>query len=273
MSGRDDLAAAREAIMARKREELGEPPTPEELLAWRDGRLDTAARELLEARIAVYPDAARALADLAAFPDVDPGPGTPALSDEEIDAGWAAFRQRLEKLPRPVPVAVTADRPVFGRLIPWQTVAAAILFMALGQLIGYALGRASRTVPESPVSPARNVTIAELEPLAEGGFRSSVAPVELPATSEAVVLILALPGTEEFSGYEAEILDQNGTRRWSGDGLVPSSLGTIQVSFPRAAFAPGVYGVDLFGVDRAGRTKKVARYELRVALTPEVNSN
>src|SRR5436309_13901561 len=86
--------------MARKRDELGGPPSPEELLAYRDGRLEPAERQRMEARIAVHPEAARALADLAAFPDVEPASGTPELSDEEIGARWQAFRQRLPELPR-----------------------------------------------------------------------------------------------------------------------------------------------------------------------------
>src|SRR4051812_44242812 len=122
--------------MARKREELGEPPTPEELLAWRDGRLDPAARERLEAKIAVHPDAARALADLAAFPDLEPGPGAPDLSDEEIDAGWGTFRQRLESLPRPKAVPI---RQIPGNSI-WRStglrVAAAVLLLSIGAGIG-----------------------------------------------------------------------------------------------------------------------------------------
>ena len=264
MSGRDDFIAAREAIMARKREELGEPPTPEELLAYRDGGLDPAARERLEARIAVYPDAARALADLAAFPDIEPGPGVPDLSDEQIDAGWDAFRQRLEKLPRPAPALV----PTLGRSTwnPAWRAAAALLLLSIGLGTGYLAGRASRSTPE-PAGPARNVQIAELEPVTGDGFRASAAPVELPEGSEALVLVLALPGTDGFSGYAAEVLDQDGTRRWSGDGLVPSSLGTIQVSFPREVFAPGIYRIDLFGLDESGGRRRVAGYELRLALT------
>src|SRR5687768_14750066 len=119
--------------MARKREELGEPPTPEELLAYRDGRLDPAARERLEGKIAVHPDAARALADLAAFPDIEPGPGTPDLSDEAIDAGWDAFRQRLEKLPRPEPAPVRRSLPGRSTGRPtWSWVAAAALLLSIG---------------------------------------------------------------------------------------------------------------------------------------------
>jgi hypothetical protein len=76
-------------------EELGEPPTPEELLAFRDDQLSPERRESVEARLAFYPDAARALADLRAWPEV---PGMPEISDEEIDAGWRAFLSRLEEL-------------------------------------------------------------------------------------------------------------------------------------------------------------------------------
>src|SRR5215210_7589539 len=98
MGGREDLDSALKAIMAARRDELGGPPTPEELLAWRDGLLDPAARQSVEERLAIYPDAAQALADLAAFPDLE---GTPELSEEELDVRWQAFSQRLEEAGSP----------------------------------------------------------------------------------------------------------------------------------------------------------------------------
>ena len=265
MSGRDDLSAAGEAIMARKRKELGDPPTPEELLAYRDGRLDPVARERLESKVAVHPDAARALADLAAFPDVEPGPGVPDLFDKDVDAGWNAFRGRLETLPRPEPASV---RSISARSTwsPTLLAAAAVLLLSVG-LGGYLAGRASRTAPQ-PAGPSRNVQIAELQPVTGDVFRAPEAPLELPESSEALVLILALPGTKEFTRYEAEIRDQDGRILWSGGGLNPNPLGNVQMSFPRSAFTPGVYRIDLFGLDEAGKRRKVAGYELRVALTP-----
>lgn len=252
MGGRDDFATALEATMARRREELGEPPTPDELLAYRNGRLDPAERELLEARIAVHPDAARALADLAAFPDVEPGPGTPDLSEEEIGARWQAFRTRLAGLPRPEPV----HRPVL-----WRLPAAAVL--TIGLLTGYLAGRSS--APEPPARPALNVTIAEVAPVEDQGetVRAPAAPVELPPDSGELVLILGLPDTRKYSGYAAEIRDREGAPLWSGSGLRPTPLGTFQLSFPSGTFAPGTYRIDLFGVDGAGR-KRLAHYELRV---------
>src|SRR5215210_2919199 len=269
VSGRDDFIAAREAIMARKREELGEPPTPEDLLAYRDGRLDPAARELLEAKIAVYPEAARALADLAAFPDIAPGPGTPELSDQEMDASWEAFRQRLEKLPRPAPA-----RPAFPvpspmrRPAPWQGAAAAVLFLSIGLGIGYLLGAGRPPAPDAAVRPSLNTTIAQLEPLDEDRLRAAAAPFELPDESDELLLILVLPGTQDYPGYAAEIFNREGTKLWAGDGLRPTAEGTVRMSFDRSAFPPGSYRIHLFGQDGKGQQKAVGKYELRVALTP-----
>lgn len=256
MSGRDDFATALEAIMARQREELGEPPTPEELLAWRDGLLDPAARERMEARIAVHPDAARALADLAAFPDLEPDPDGPELPDEE--AGWLAFRARLADVSIPVPPPVRAPRPVPG----WLAAAAVLALAAVGAG-GFLAGRASRPLP----GPGRNVVIAEVAPAGDPGeaVRASAPPVEIPEESDELLLILALPATETSARFTAEILDPNSARLWSGSGLTPTPEGTIRLSFRREAIPPGTYRIDLFGMDGRGRQKEGGvRYELRV---------
>ena len=50
------LREALRAVMAARRSELGDPPTPEELLAYRDGRLSGEARAQVEEKIAAFPD-------------------------------------------------------------------------------------------------------------------------------------------------------------------------------------------------------------------------
>ena len=131
MGGREDLDGALKAIMAAKREELGGPPTPEELLAYRDGTLDPVAREELEAKLAVYPDAARTLADIASFPNVEPAPGTPVLSEEDVEARWQALKKLLTPIPSPIalpstgrgapPPAAEARPPSPGRAgVRWE---------------------------------------------------------------------------------------------------------------------------------------------------------
>lgn len=258
--------------MAAKRKELGGPPTPEELLAYRDGRLDPAERERLEARIAVYPDAARTLADLAAFPDIEPAPGVPDITPEEVAARWQSFRQRLAELPAPQPAAPEEKReapvvplrpeprPTPG-IPPWWLAAAASAALAAGLGSGYLAGRASRD--PLPVS-AINVAIAELRPLEEGGIRAEPSAVDLPETAEGLVLILGLDDTDRFAEYEAEILDEQGTQVWSRDGLQPTPLGTFHLSFPRTLLGPGQYRINLFGLDPAGQKSRLALYDLRL---------
>lgn len=259
--------------MAAQRKELGGPPTPEELLAYRDNRLEPAERERLEARIAVYPDAARTLADLAAFPAVEPAPGVPDVSPEEVAARWQSFRQRIVESPAPpaaapqeprtAPVIPLRPEPRADRGIPaWWLATAASVTLAVG-LGGFVAGRASREpVPNAEI----NVAIAELRPVEEGGARAAVSAVDLPEGAEGVVLILGLDDTGELPGYEAEIVDAQGGRVWSRDGLLPTPLGTFQLSFRRGVLEPGEYRIDLFGrEDGEGAERRLlARYELRI---------
>lgn len=276
MSGHDDFAKALEAIMAERRKELGGPPTPEEILAYRDGQLDAEARQQVEEKIAVYPEAARALADLAAFPEVEPGPETPELSDEEIAARWQTFRPRLEEdskvasMPAPVPrigerraeLEATHRR----RSFPWRLPAAAALLLS-ACLASYLAGRAAEPAPERRLTPALNVTIAELAPIEEDGVRAPAENVEMLAGSEGLLLILTSPEIEESTAYAAEILDSQGLLLWSGGGLRPTAFGTFQLSFPRESLAPGTYRINLFGQEESGSIadrEPLASYELRV---------
>ncbi len=265
--------------MAAKRRELGEPPTPEELLAYRDGSLAPAERERLEARIAVYPDAARALADLAAFPDIEPAPGVPDISEEEVAARWQTFRQRLAELPPPQPAAPAEPRETAPGVVPlrppapsgsgktgpvhagppWWLAAAASAALAAG-LGGFLAGRATHDpIPASAI----NVAIAELRPIEEGGDRAASSAVDLPESSEDLVLILGLDDPGTFANYEAVIVDAQDVQVWSREGLHPTPLGTFHLSFRRSALGPGQYRINLFGLNGAGRTK-LASYELRL---------
>ena len=112
-------------------------------------------------------------------------------------------------------------------------------------------------------SASLNPTVAQLEPLEQDSLRAPAAPIELPAESDELLLILVLPGTREYPGYAAEILDREGTRLWSGDGLRPTPEGTVRLSFRRSAFPPGTYQIHLFGLDERGR-EAVGKYALQV---------
>jgi hypothetical protein len=253
VGGREDLDGALKAIMAAKREELGEPPTPEELLAYHDGTLDPAAREELEARLAVYPDAARTLADIAAFPNVEPAPGTTVLSEEEVEARWQGLKKILTPFPSPIALP-TPGRGAPPPSLKLQLAAAASLALVVGAVGGFFLGRAFR-----PSDSAVNVAVAELAPVEEGA-RAGARDVELPRDSEELLLVLGLPADADFPKYRAEILNAGGARVWAREGLRPTPLGTLHLSFRRGALAPGMYRVRLY----AQAKTPVAAYDLRL---------
>ena len=268
--------------MAARLEELGGPPTPEELLAYRDGRLSPEERERMEARIAADPDAARALIDLEAFPDIEPAPGVPELSDEDLAAGWQAFRQRLPDRAAPrtetpvVPLASPgpATRPAVSRpsspagparrrWAPALRLAAGILF---GIVVGWGAGRTGWKDRNVQVAsrPAINPLVIELSP--DGaGLRSAPEVIELPADSEVLVLTLGSDGREgrEFPAYEAEGFDESGRKVWKREGLRPTDVGTFGLTLPRGAMQPGRYRIDLYGRDR-GERQLLATYPLRL---------
>ncbi len=279
MGGQEDLDKSLKAIMAAKRDELGEPPTPEELLAYRDGRLDPAERQRMDARLAVYPDAARTLVDLAAFPDVEPAPGTPVLSEEEIGGRWRAFRQRLPERASPpekppLPQALTPlplsprgregkekTEKASGGAFPLRLAAAALVGVAVGSVAGF-FG-ASKEAPESAI----NVEIEELAPKEDGGSRAAETVLEMPEGSEELVLVLSTQAQEDFSDYEVEILDSQGARIWWRQGLRPTELGTFQVSFRQGVLKPGRLRVRLFG--REGEVRRlVGTYEVNLVPPP-----
>jgi hypothetical protein len=273
MGGRDDFDQAFKAVMAVRREELGEPPTPEELLAYRDGELAPEARQSVEDRLAIDPDAARVLADLAAFPEVEPAPGIAELTDEEVERRWHALHKKLQELPqRPAaarapiassPSVSSAVEPRRLRRSGWspalRLAAAAVLVLAAGW-IGFLSGRGSRP---SPVNVA--VAVVELTPLEEGRARS-LPPSEVSGAPEEVVLVLGLPAASEIPEYRVEILDAQGARLWSGGGLHPTPLGTVQLSIRRSALPTGTSRIRLLDAESGSL---LAIYELRLAESPE----
>ncbi len=243
----DELKAAARAVMAARRERLGDPPTPERLLAYKDGLLDDVERQEVEEKIAAFPEAARALADLEAFPDVDAAEGVEEISDEELAAHWLRFHERITTgEARPAEVIEIAERkalaprrwPSLSRLA-----AAAILAFGLGLGSGLVIDRAVR----EPLPPAAvNVTIAYPEPEGTAAERSSVPTVvELPESAGAWVLVLGLVDGPAGADYSATIEDPQGVEVWTADGLRPTAAGTFHLVFRRDFLPPGDYRLSL----------------------------
>lgn len=172
-----------------------------------------------------------------------------------MNEGRLAVRNRIYETvfsPEWAKAAMPAERG-------YQIAAATMAATFAGFLVWYAV-----FLPPARNVPIANVQIAELQPVTDDVFRAPEAPLELLESSEALVLVLALPRTEKISLYKAEVRHQDGKILWSGGGLNPNPLGTVQISFPRSTIAPGFYQIDLFGLDEASGKTRVARYGLWV---------
>ena len=128
MIRKDDWETVLVRLNAEEHEDLGLPPTTEEMLAFDEGRLSAEDMERVRRLLVAYPDLARALAH--PVPEDDE-----SLPAGELDRQWMEFQQTLLR------------RPKLGRvLVFWKASAAlaAALAIAFGGLLWQArheLGR------------------------------------------------------------------------------------------------------------------------------------
>lgn len=275
--GSGPLAAAARAVLARRRRELVTPPSPEELIAYHEGRLAPTERERVERALGAFPEAARALRDMAAFPAVAADQPADRLSPEQVAARWQAFRRRLAGAREAGEVesggaiavggaAASSGPPVARRrtfrpglrwLIP-ATIAAVVLLAAV------AVWRSGRSAPR----PAVNVAMATLSPLPAPGERGGAGrEVSLPAAElrSGLLLRLDVVGVERYSEYRLAVAGAEGRVSWRASGLRRRPDDTLTVFLPPALLAPGRYRLELSGVG-ARREEAVEAYGL--AVTP-----
>ena len=269
--GRELIAGVRRT-MAEERRRLGEPPTPDELIAYAEGTLPESERGRIEAFTTADPQVARTLIDLESFPEVEPAAAGEELSEDELAAGWEDLRDGLREagvLPGE-PAAVGPPAPPPGRrgaaLGSRAGQLAAVLAVTTVGLGLYVAGLHLSGRVGGPGPPRLNPVVKSLLPVGAGGERSSgeVEAVALPPTSDSLVLILSVLEAPATPGIRLEVYDASGRRVWQTGGLVRNPDGTFSVDLPRGLLAPGRYRLELVGTD--GRHRPIATYELDLAI-------
>lgn len=276
MAERDaSMGAAIRTSLAGRRRELKTPPSPDELIAYHEGRLTPAEREQVEAGLAAFPEAARALLDMASFPEIEPLDPQDRLTDEEAARGWAELRERLREdgllgpaEPGQVPRKVAEGdrgqrgsrevprRPARGRWKLVQALAAAVLVVGVGLPAFLAL----RPGPE----PKPNVPLVSLLPLTVSGQRGGGDAGETVAVDDArdgVMLQLNLAEPETFPAYRLEIVSAARGSVWTTEALRRQGDGTFTTFVPQGFLAAGRYRLELSGV-AAGSERHLATYVL-----------
>jgi hypothetical protein len=261
MTSDPDLKATLRAALAQGRDEM-DAPTPEELIAYHEGLLAAAERASLERRLGAFPEAARALRDLARFPEVERPAGIAPVSEKELAAKWEEFLRRAEPkgesakadgaapAPRWMPPPAPGRRPVRWRLAAGLT-AAAVASGTLGALMGRG--------PWRPVpKPQAGVELLQLAPEGTGAERGTAKGERPPAAGAPLFVVLELPARSAVVTYVIEIVGPPRSH-WQGRAE-PTALRTLQVTLPAGYLVPGSYRISV----RAPNGGEVTRYQFEV---------
>lgn len=240
MISKSDWTAVHQQLLAEGRERLGEPPTEEQLLAYRRGELHGEEEARVRELLVYYPELARTL-DNPSSAEVKPGDAD-YLSDEELAADWAALQGRLYGAPAGA-IPVTG-----GRVLPfWPTLAAAA---ALVIVLGGLLIRAY-SAPDGVQQPGRPSIALEETFLLPDGRRGPDEPTTV-SNEQDLLLVAALTTQKEYPDYRLDIIEADTVLRrvvWSSTGLRRRTDSTFYILVPQRFLAPGKYQLVVYGLE------------------------
>lgn len=262
MAPNSEWEAAYRDVIARGRERVGEPPTPEELVAYSLGELpeDQAAR--VRESLTYYPDLAKALSE-GAEPSEDE---VPYLSQQQLASDWRSLQQRMHPAAASAKIASKVS-PI--RIWQWATAAALLLFALTGGL--YLRSRSTIATLQGELGrPRANVERILLFDASSRG-PGSRKPVLLSESTEFVVIALTLVDeTRNNDRFRVEIRDLDAkpsTVIWKSP-IRRASDGTFVIGVPRHFLKSHRYRISLYA---SGRDEPIASYALPLATTPNTH--
>ena len=244
-----------EKAVSRRRERVGDPPTPEEMVAWSRGEWPEEDADRMRERLACYPDLAAALSEDDALEDE-----APTLSREQLADDWEILQQRLHQ-PK-VAAVVAATNPSSSKR--WLVILPTITTLLFAGLWGRSLLTID-TLREELGRPKENVE--QLNLYADSASRGPGSPtlVALDPSTEHVVLTLdrpAEPGTG--ARHRIEIRDLNGSQPvvvWTSNAGRARN-GAFSIEVPRRFLTSHSYEIRLYA---EGRPDPIATYTIFLA--------
>lgn len=241
--------------------ELGAPPSPEELEAYRAGGLAPAEEERIRDHLSLDP------ASLALFQELE-GPGFSAGPEAEgpqvePDVAWCRLQAKLGregrvlKLPLPAEPARTSSR-----WKPLHAVAASLLLTTVG------LGAWSLTLQHRVAELSQPQAIAAVEDLhPPGSMRSDGddpgSDGVVPAAASLNLVIYRDPEDDRsIDDFALEIVGAERTL-WREEGLEEDDIRSFTLVVPESFLAPGKYRVRLLGL-MEGEYRAIEDYPLQV---------
>ncbi len=235
------------------RAELGLAPTPEELVSYYFGELDDANRRRIRAYLAVSPEAAETVLDMARFSELEPD----SAELPDLEASWQRLRQRVAELPSTEPVEPAfevASMPQQTRPRSWQLAAMLVLGLGLGwPLTSWLRGPAIATQPAE-------VSLSDV--VSRGGDESTLV---VPTDADRVIVRLSLGSRELADSWQLEIWRRRDAtaKRVRQLSISRQPGGSFTFTLPPDLLPTGNYELRLFGTSAGERTRR-ASYELEV---------
>lgn len=242
-------------MQTRRRDRAGEP-TPEELIAYSEGSLSADERSDLERRLPAYPEAARALADLRRFPDLEPAPGADPVTPADVERGLADFHSRIEK-------RVAERQPRTGTSAGAANLSPRWLPLAAMLVLGVGLGfGAAKLLPSGLAEEPRvGIQVVQLLPDGDDLRRGSDTGRSLSGPSGgSIVLVLVLPNPADVGPFELRMRGPRNVVAWSQPAVSPQPPGILTLNLPAGSLEESSHSLELIDPS-SGDT--VARYSFR----------
>lgn len=260
------------AFASEARRNLGEHPSPEELIAYQAYELTGTESQRIREHLGICPECVNAVLDLEAFPAVERREPEAGATPEEsakmwnaIEAGLAAGAEPADDSAKSAPRESSSGWKWAARILgapAWvPRLAVAMLLVAL---IGWNFHLRNQIDRLSHIHP--HVVVSDLLPVTEGELRSGrPRTVRLASELDGLVLVLDVADTRGFSNFRIEVKDGGGSTLDSILELTPTPDGLFLLEIPRAAQYLGELQLVLFGESR-GNMEVLAVYRLYVEL-------
>ncbi len=234
--------------------------TPEILVAYHHGRLTEPEADAALDHLAACRDCSDLLLELTSFEndgDRDVGAGG-GIDDLESVRSWRNLSRRLEgdrdrETQDSVSTVLRTDAIRLRRLAYGLAASLVLATTGLGTWVSFL-----RSELETLRKPQVNIPIVHL--FADGVIRGDGEEATVRGRAERSVVILNVPTFPIAVEHDVEILDSDGHRPWSDEGLLPTAQGTFHLELPRRLLPPDEYRIRL---SRDGQM--IAEFNLRVA--------
>lgn len=248
--------AYRETI-ERGRMRVGDPPTPEELIAWSRGELPESEAERVRERLGYYPDLAAALAEDDEAVEDEP----PILTREQLQTDWELIQQRMASPVRPH-VAAAMSTTQAARWSQWTTVVPVLTTLLFAGL--FVRSRLTIDALHAEIEkPKENVERVELHSTVPRG-PASARPIVLQPSTKHLVLGLNVAEDVRADAFRVAIRDLEAEPPaivWKS-AITRGSDGTFTIEIPRTFLTSRTYQIDLFASTSA---EPIATYTIWIS--------